>query len=93
MEEGIWGQIMEIQLVIVHETSDKGMEGKPKSSEKMGDKNYPLTGSWGGDDLPRGREPMLDLRRQVPRLVHIFDVLLCYRGGPPPALETGSSHC
>jgi len=59
----------------------------------MGDKNYPLSGPWDGDDLPRGREPMIVLRRQVPRLAQIFDVLLRYRGGHPLALETGYIHC
>ena len=69
VEEGIQGQIVEIQPVKVHETSDEGMEGEPESLEEVGDEHHPLAGLWGRDDLPRGRKPVFDLRRQVPRLM------------------------
>ena len=52
VEEGIRGQIMEIQLVVVHETSDEGMKGEPKSSKEVGDKTTLSPGSGVGMTCP-----------------------------------------
>ena len=67
VEEGIRGQIMEIQPIVKHETSDEVMEGKPGSSEEVGDKYHPFAGLWGRDDLPWSRKPVCNLRHQVLR--------------------------
>ena len=52
VEEGIRGQIVEILPVIVHKTSDKGVQGKSEPSEEVGDKNHPFSGLWVGMICP-----------------------------------------
>lgn len=93
MEEGICGQIVEIQPVVVHEASDEGVMGESMSSEEVRDKYHRFAGLRGGDDLPWCWKPVFDLRRQVPRLPQILDVLLRYGGGHPLAVKTRYGHC
>ena len=83
---------MEIQPVVVHETSDEGVKGEFESSEEVGDKNHPFAGLRGGDDLPWGWKHVFDLRRQVPQFTQILDVLLRYGGGHPLALKARFGH-
>ena len=58
VEDEVRGQIMKVQPVVEHETTDEWMKGKPQSAEEMRDENYPLIRLWCGDDLLFGREPM-----------------------------------
>ena len=83
---------MEIQPVVVHETSDEGVKGEPESLEEVRDKYDRLTGSRSRDNLPLSRKPVKDLRGQIPRIPELRDILLCDRGSHPPALRAGSGH-
>ena len=62
VEDEVRGQIMEVQPVVEHETTDEWMEGKSQSAEEVVEENYPLVRFRGRDDLPRGRQPMRDIR-------------------------------
>ena len=62
VEDEIRGQIMKVQPVVEHETTDEWMEGKPQSAEEVVEENYPLVRFRGRDDLPRSGQPMRDIR-------------------------------
>ena len=68
-----------------------GGEGN-QSTEEMGNKNDTLVGFRSGDDLPLSRKPVRDFGGEIPGLPKLLDVLLCNRGGHPPALKVGSGH-
>ena len=53
---------MEVQPIIEHNAADEWMEGKPQSTDVMGEENYPLVRFWGRDDLPRGWQPVRNIR-------------------------------
>ena len=53
---------MEVQPIIEHKVADEWMEGKPQSADEMGEKNHPFAGLRGRDDLPRGWQPVRDIR-------------------------------
>ena len=54
--------------------------------EKVGDEHYPLIRLRSGDDLLVGREPVGDVRGQVPRFLEFLDVPLRDGGSHPLAL-------
>ena len=62
VEVEVQGQIMEVQPLVEHETTNEWMEGKPQSAEEVMEENYPLMRFRGRDDLPRSRQPVRDVR-------------------------------
>ena len=58
----------------------------------MGDEQYPLIRRRSGSDLIFGREPLGDVRGQVPRFPEFLDVPLRDGGGHPLALLARSGH-
>ena len=53
---------MEVQPIVEHKTTDEWMEGKPQSLDKVGEENHPFMRFRGRDNLPRGGQPMHDIR-------------------------------
>ena len=43
---------MKINPIVIHDSADKSMKGKPEPTEKMRKKHDSLMGSWGWNDLP-----------------------------------------
>ncbi len=39
VEDEVWGQIVEIQVVVEHEPTDKGVEGESQSADEVGKEN------------------------------------------------------
>ena len=62
VEDEVRSQIMEVQPVVEHETTDEWMEGKPQSTEEVVEEDYPLVRFRGRNDLSRSRQPMRDVR-------------------------------
>ena len=62
VEDEIWGQIMKVQPILEHEAIDEWMEGKPQSPDEVGEENHPFVRFRGRDDLPRGWQPVRDIR-------------------------------
>ena len=83
---------MEIDPVIEHKPSNKGVEGEPRPSEEVGDEYDPLTRSGSRNNLPLSRKPVEDFRSQVSCLSELHSILLCDRGSHPPALTAGAGH-
>ena len=50
------------QFIIEHEAADEWMEGKPQSADEVGEENHPFVRFRGRDDLPRGWQPVRDIR-------------------------------
>ena len=88
-EDEVGGQIMEVQPVVEHETTDGWMEGKPQSVEEVVEENYPLMGFWGRDNLPHNGQPMCDIRGQVSGSAQLLDVSLRNGGSHPFASRSG----
>ena len=65
VEDEVRGQIVEIQAVVEHEPPNKLVEWKTQSAEEVGEKYYPLMGSWGGEKLPLFGKPVRDVLGQV----------------------------
>ena len=53
---------MEVQPLVVHETTDEWMEWKHQSAEEVVEEDYPLVRFRGRNDLPRSGQPMRDIR-------------------------------
>ena len=62
VEDEVRGQMMEVQPVVEHETTDEWMEGKPHSAEEVVEEDYPLVRFRGRNDLPRNGQPTRDIR-------------------------------
>ena len=58
VEDEVRGQIMEIQAVVEHESSDEWVDRKAQSAEEVGKEHYPLMGPGGGDELSLVGEPV-----------------------------------
>ena len=65
VEDEIGGQIMKIQPVVEHEPAGKRVEGKSQSTDKVGQKNYPLMGFGHRDELPCIWQPVHDTHGQI----------------------------
>ena len=65
------------------------MKRESQSAEEMGEEYNPLMGPGGGDELPRIREPVRDVVRQVSGLPQFFDVSLRDGGDHPLASRSG----
>ena len=92
MEEGVGGQIVEVQPRVEHEPADEWVERKSQPADKVGDEYYPVLGLRGGDNLSLGRKPVDDFLGQIPSLPEPGNVLLFNGGGRPLALCSGSGH-
>src|SRR4051812_45462457 len=68
---------------------DKWVEREAQSAEEMGEEHHPLTGPWGGDELPLFGKPVRDVVRQVSGLPQFFDVSLRDGGDHPLASHSG----
>ena len=68
VENEVRSQIVEIQAVVEHEPPDKWVEWKTQSAEEVEEKNHPLMGPWGGDELPLLGKPVRDVLGQIPGL-------------------------
>ena len=88
-EEGIGGQIMEVQPVVEHEPADKWVEGESQSADEVSKGHNPLVGFGGGDDLPRVWEPVRDICGQVSGFPELRNVLLHNGGDHPLASRSG----
>ena len=56
---------MEVQPIREHKDADEWMEGKPQSIDEVGEENHPFMSFRGRDDLPRGWQPVRNIRGQV----------------------------
>ena len=65
VEDEIGGQIVKVQPVVEHEPTDKRVEGKSQSMDKVGKENHPLMGFGRRDDLPNIWQPVCDVRGQI----------------------------
>ena len=83
---------MEIYPIVIHESANEWVEGKPQPADKMRKEYNPLMGFHGRDNLSRGREMVHDLLGQIPGLPEFLDILLLDGGGHPLALRSGSRH-
>ena len=72
---------MEIELVIEHKPSNKGIKTKAWPSEEVGNKYDTLVGFGSRNNLPLSRKPVKDFGGQIPSLPKLLDVLLCDREG------------
>ena len=66
VEDEVRGQIMEVQPVVEHDTTDEWMEGKPQSMEEVVEEDYSLVRFRGRNDLPGSGQPMRDIRVKYP---------------------------
>ena len=66
VDEGIWGQIVKIDPVIIHDAANEWVEGKPKPADKMREKYNPLVGFRSRDDLSRRRKTVANSLGQIP---------------------------
>ena len=73
VEDEVRGQIVEVQAVVEHEPPDERVKRKAQSAEEMGEKNNPLMGPGGGDELPLIWKLVRDVIRQVSGLPQLFD--------------------
>src|SRR3954464_1406561 len=89
VEDEVWGQIVEIQAVVEHESPDEWVERIAQSAEEVGKEHYPLMGTWGGEELPLFGKPVRDVVRQVSVLPQFFDVSLRDVGDHPLASRSG----
>ena len=55
VEEGIGGQIMEVQPIVEHESANEWVERESQPTDEMRDENDPLIGLRSGDDLSLSR--------------------------------------
>ena len=92
VDDKVGGQIMEVQPVVKHQSTDKRVERESQPADEMGEKYHPLLGLWGGYDLSLGWKSMSDVHGQVPGLPEFLDVLLLDGGGHPLASSSGSGH-
>ena len=90
VEEGVGGQIVEIQPVVEHESADEWVERKSQSADEVGDEYHPLMGLGGGDELPLVGQPMRDIAGEVSGAAQLGDVLLLNGGGQPFASRSGA---
>ena len=80
---------MEIQAVVEHEPPDKGVKWKAQSAKEVGEKNDPLMGPRGGDELPLVGEPVRNIAGQISDTAQLLDVPLRNGGGHPLASRSG----
>ena len=76
VEDEVRGQIMKVQRVVEHETTDEWMKGKPQSAEEVVEENYPLMGPGGGDELSLVGEPVRDVAGQISGVAQLLDLPL-----------------
>ena len=74
---------MKVSPVIIHNTANEWVKGKPKPTNKMRKKHDSLVGLRSRDDLSRRWETVADLLGQVPGLSEPLDILLLDGRGHP----------
>ena len=57
---------MEIEPIVEHKPSNKGIKTKAQPSEEVGNKYDTLVGFGSGDDLPLSRQPVRDFGGHIP---------------------------
>ena len=83
---------MKINPVIIHDTANEWVKGKPEPADKMRKKHNPLVGLWSRDDLSRRRKTVADFLGQVHGLSKLFDIPLPDGRGHPFASYSRSGH-
>ena len=76
IEEGVGGKIMKIDPIVIHDSPNEQVEGKPESTDEMGKEHDSLMRFRSGDDLSRRWKTVADLLGQIPGSPELLDVLL-----------------
>ena len=83
---------MEINPVVIHDATDKRVEGKPEPAVEMGEENNSLMGLRSRDNLSRRWKTVADFLGQIFGRSQLFDILLLDGGGHPLAPCSTSVH-
>ena len=83
---------MEVQPVVVYQSTNERVERESQPADEMCEKHHPLMGLWGRDDVYLGRESVNDPLGQVSGLTKLLDVFLLNRRSHPLATCSGSGH-
>ena len=83
---------MKINPVVIHDSTNKWVKGKPEPADKMGKEHDSLVRLRSRDDLSRRWETVADRLGQIPGLPEPLDILLLDGRGHPSASCSGSGH-
>ena len=83
---------MKINPIVIHDSPDKWVEGKPEPADEVGKEHDSLMRLQSGDNLSRRWETVADLLGQIPGLPEPPDILLLDGGGHPSSSRSGSGH-
>ena len=92
MQEGVWGEVVEIYPVEEHQPTDKGVEREAQPPNKVGDEHNPLAWLGRGDVLSLLRSPVSDVGREVAGVLKLLDVIISDARGLPLAFRARSDH-
>ena len=67
---------MKVNPIVIHDSSNKWVKGKPKPADKMGKEHNSLMRFRSGDNLSRQWETVADLLGQIPGSPELLDFLL-----------------
>ena len=76
IEEGVRGKIVKIDPIVIHDSPNERVKGKPEPTDIMGKEHDSLMRFRSGDDLSRRWKTVADLLGQIPCLPELLDVLL-----------------
>ena len=83
---------MKINPIVIHDSTDKWVEGKPEPADEVGKEHDSLVRLRSGDDLSRWWETVADLLGQIPVFPELLDILLPDGRGHPSASCSRSGH-
>ena len=87
VEDGVWGQAMEIEPVVEHHPAHEWVQREPQASDEVGDKGYPLpcvgsghllVDAWSGGGYVGG---------EIPRVTQLLDGANRHDGTTPMPFE------
>ena len=92
IKDEVGGEVMEVQSIVKHQSTNKWVEGKPEPADKMWKEHDSLLRLRSMDNLSRRWETVANLLGQIPGFSELLNILLPDGRGHPFASCSGSGH-